>query len=586
MPLDKAASLDESVGATLRQKMVALVDPAITALEILQAQMAPLFGSTIPSVPIAAGKYASGTGEIVTTAAPYNAKCDAKTVGDLVSNGTAVVTSASAPFTSTAVDGGKLASIRVGASGVTTTILSVQSTTQATLNTTVPTGTDGIMTFGTNDTAAISSAVAAVPEGGCLVQPGESMITGAIGLSKHIQVRGIGVFEETGGIIDSTFGSGPSLPPYLRGSVFIQVTAGANGVEMTGTGKNVHCRDFGVRFAPAIMFSNTGHGFYAVPSAMAALPITGGHENGLFNARWDNLPVFGHDGNHYAHYILNSNLGTFTHLRGHGGGGLFLESDSHGAGYGNAVYIHPFYRVFCGGTANGFTLKCRDIDAIQPSLNLIHFVRPQCNILGSPIPPAFSTLGITAPTVAQYTWRNVKTGAHWPKWIFLDGPDLENDGVNNYPNDFGGMYSGTVVLNSGFIAIPPINGYSTPNRSSPGIPLSPVLTPGAGLGTGGDVDLIHGNDQGGVILVTVGTAPPAAAGSVLFTFQAPSMPPTGLKMANFWGYGDGGFAGVDFYTTGLSGNVIEVRCTTILGAGWAFQVMFNCVPMDTPNNSI
>lgn len=522
--------------------------------------------------------------EVVTTAAPFRAKCDAVTVSDLVSNGTTIVTSASAPFTSTGVDAGKVASVRRGSTGVTTTIVSVQSATQATLAATVPTGTGGILTFGTDDTVAIQAAANAVPEGGTLVQPAPSMITAEIVANKSMTVRGTGVAEVTADIVSSTFGSGPSLAPYLRGSLFIQATSGANGIRIPGTGVNVHCRDFGVVFAPAIMFANTGHGIYAVPTATYG---PGGHQNGLFNPRWDNLVVFGHDGNHYAYYLLNSNLGTFTHLRGHGGGGLFLESDSHGAGYGNAVYVHPFFRVLAGGSAHGFALKCRDIDPLQPSLNLITFVRPQVNILSSPVPPAFSGLGITAPTVAQYTWRHIALDTRYPGSIDIIDPDLEGDGVNAYPCDFGGMYSGTVVRNGGTIAVPPSNGYSTENRSNPGVPMQPTVVAGPGAGTGADCRVLEGDDQSGVMLLQAGTSP-GAAQTVVATVTCPSMPPSGIKavLVQGWGYSAGY---VKWYVDDIADDSksFTIRAWDgVLTAGYAYQVLFHVIPRATPNNTI
>lgn len=538
----------------------------------------------------AAGADALGAHEALTSGVvqvkKYLARCDARSASDLVTtSGSPIVTSASLAFT--AADVGKVVSLRTGTTYLTTTVASRQSATQVTLAANAPsTATGGLVVIGTDDSIAVQDAVDAAPEGGTVVIPGQCLVTVAPSVTKHLTLVGSGVAEVTEDIISSSFGSGPSLSPYLSGSVLIQTTAGANGINVTGTGKNVHLRDLGIRFAPAIMFRDTGHGVYAVPTATYG---AGGHENGVFNPRWDNVTVFGHDGNHYAFYLLNSNLGTFTQLRGHGGGGLFIESDSYGAGYGNAVFVHPYFRMFCGGSANGFTLKCRDINPTEPSLNLIDFYRPQCNILQPTLAPAFSGLGITAPTIAQYNWRNVRTGTLYPRWINVENPDLENDGVNAFPNDFGGMYSGTTVRNGGIISIPPTGGFSTDNRQNPGLPLSPVIVAGPAVGSGGSVDcrLLLGNDQGGVILLSTGTSPDAAK-TVAVTVTCPSMPPTGIKAVFVQGYAySAGW--VKWYIDDIAenSNSFTIRAWDgPLTANYPYQVLFQVIPANTPNVSV
>ncbi len=515
----------------------------------------------------------------------FGARCDARTVSDVeTAAGSPVITSSTAAFS--AADVGKVASLRAGAVGITTTILSVQSALQATLAANVgATGTGRILTWGTDDSVAVQAAVNAAPAAATVIIPGQTLVTTALSITKDLTISGVGVSEVTGGIIDSSFGSGPSLVPYLRGSVLIMATAATNVVDITGTGVNVHFTALGIRFAPAIMFTNTGHGVYAVPTALYG---PGGHENGLFNPRWDNVVVFGHDGNHYAYYMLNSNLGSFTHLRGHGGGGLFIESDSYGAAFGNAVFVGPYFRMFCGGTANGFTLKCRNLDATQPSLNLLDFYRPQVNILAPGLAPAFANLGITAPTLAQYNWRNVKTGANWPRWINIENPDWENDGVNLFPNDVGGMYSGTTIRNGGIIVNPPIGGYSTEDRSNPGIPLGPTLVAGPALGPSGFiVQLLEGNDQGGVLLLQPGSAP-GAAKTVAVTMTCPSMPPTGIKAVFVQGYAySAGW--IKWYVDDIVDNSKSFTIRAWDGpltADYPYQVMFQVIPRNTPNNTI
>ncbi len=106
----------------------------------------------------------------------YGAKGDAKILSDGVTNGTTTFTSATAAFTSTAVDGGKLIRI-TGAAGssndLITTIASVTNSTTVVLTVGASTTASGLaFEYGTNNTTAIQAAANAVPTtGGVLYFP-------------------------------------------------------------------------------------------------------------------------------------------------------------------------------------------------------------------------------------------------------------------------------------------------------------------------------------------------------------------------------------------------------------------------------
>ncbi|MCA1570071.1 MAG: hypothetical protein LC798_07065 [Chloroflexi bacterium] len=543
-----------------------------------------LAGGVVVNVAVVGGEVITHTSTVA-----FGAVADARSVSDVsVIAGTKRIGSALAVFTQ--ADVGKVVSLRVGATGYTSTVTVVEDSQFALLGipgTFPATVANAVLTLGTDDTTAIQAAFNAVGQGGTVFHPSrESIITAPIVTEGSVSILGGGIAENTTGIVASSFGSGPSIAPYLRGAVWTQVTAGANIVEIPDTGANVHIRDIGLKFGPAIMFANTGHGVYASPVATYA---PGGHENGLFNPRWDNVVVFGHDGNHYAYWIDNSNLGTFSHLRSHGGGILHLDSDSVVAGYGNAVYVAPYGRMFCGGTADGYHLACQETGAGQRSINLIDFIRPQCNILSPTLAPAFANLGITPPTVAQYIWRNVaRTPGKYPSSINVIDPDLENDGVNAFPIDFGGMHSGTTVRNGGIMSNTPVGGYSTENRSAPGVPLQPTIVLGAGAGAGATAQMLQGNDQGGTFVVN--SVAGGAADTPIITMTCPSMPPSGIKAVMVQTYGSAALASNwqdHFFVTGLADNSRSwtLRADQALPT-YPFTFMFLVVPRDTPNNTI
>jgi hypothetical protein len=136
-----------------------------TLLELLDASGASMFEVSQTGELTVAGDAFTGAGEWVFDVTQYGAVGDGKVVGNgAMSSGSAVLTSATAGFT--ASDVGKAISVKgAGASGVTTlvtTILAVTSATSVTLAASNASGgavSNAVVIWGTNDTAAIQSAI-------------------------------------------------------------------------------------------------------------------------------------------------------------------------------------------------------------------------------------------------------------------------------------------------------------------------------------------------------------------------------------------------------------------------------------------
>src|SRR2546421_7764397 len=116
----------------------------------------------------------------------------------------------------------------------------------------------------TDDTSAIQSAItAAIAIGGTVYVPhGTYKITSTLTLTGQCSIVGESISEVMGSIIsDTTALNAPPAAPYLLGSVILQATAATDAFALSGGGATIHVRNLGVRFAAAIHFQNTGHGF-------------------------------------------------------------------------------------------------------------------------------------------------------------------------------------------------------------------------------------------------------------------------------------------------------------------------------------
>lgn len=200
----------------------------------------------------------------------------------------------------------------------------------------------------------------------------------------------------------------PSGTPALLGSVLCPTANGSDAIDISGTAFQVNISNIGILFQTTFGQSSTttGDGFNYIPS---------GTNQGLSGGVWNNVIVYGHDGNHYAFNWQNPIYGSFTALASYGGGALKLSASSTTAFYGNLVFTDFYGNLLVGGSADGVNLSASGTNR----LNLIAFVRPQIN--------TNNTAGLTPvanlPTSSQRIWfedQNVSA-------IGLKCPDLETN---------------------------------------------------------------------------------------------------------------------------------------------------------------
>ena len=369
----------------------------------------------------------------------------------------------------------------------------------------------------TDDTAAIQAAIDACPVGGTVLLPtGVYKLTSALSFTQDATLMGAGLGGVIGTAAESSNGSGPLTAPYLNCSVLMPSTAGQNCIEITGAGIRVNLRYFGIKFAPGIMFVDTGHGVYCANPDV----VTVGHDLSTYSAVWESVTVFGHDGDHYGFYIVNPLMGTYTHLRSFGGGCIYMEGEHDDCVTGNTVIIHPYCWTFCGGTADCYTLKAQ-----RTGLNLLTVIRPQA-IIQTNVPGPFSGLGITAATIAQYMWRHIGSTSILSRISIYD-PDLEANAA--FPVDFGGDGASVMVRPGGIILGPSVSTYTfATERQGLDIDTGDGTTvtagSGAGVASGGTASLPYGARDRGVRLRIVTGTSPAGAGNLIchVTFGVPS----------------------------------------------------------------
>lgn len=411
----------------------------------------------------------------------------------------------------------------------------------------------------TDDTAAIQATIDACPDGGTVFLPvGVFKLTDALSITKNIALVGSGVGAVMGTADQSGLGMLPTIDPYLVGSVLLPSTAGQNAIEITGTQISVTLRDFGIRFDDAIMFVDTGHGVYSAPSAVRLT----GHELGVYNGFWENVSVFGHDGDHYGFYIQNALFGTFTHLRSYGGGGLMLEGEMDGCATGNLTVVNPYVCQIVGDSTD-----CYKISGTRLGINLLEIFRP-CAVFGGAPAPFDVIPGIVAPVAGQHLWRH---DGNYDRISIYD-PDLEGP---DHPIDFGGDNKGVIVRPGGILLASNAEGlvFST-QRLAVDVDTALTVTAGAGAGvaTGGAASFPFGaRDAGCRIRIETGTAPGGAGslicsvefGIVAFRDYVLLQPAESLE-ASLLG----------LYVVGLSSTGFDVYAQEPLAASTTYDVFF------------
>lgn len=306
-----------------------------------------------------------------------------------------------------------------------------------------------------NDTAfALAEAAAEAVNGTVEIPNGNFKITAPWVISNAVTVRGEGSKALYGSIDDDAQTTATYFPiraPYLTGSIITQVTAATDAIRITAQGRAVHLHDFGVKFANNIAFKNTGHAIYTIPPNMS----DGKPDWGIISSRWDNLAVWGHDGNHYAFKLTNPSLLTATHLHWWGGGGIELFGDTNIIACCNSTFIEPYGAVIVGSTAHGYYLHK---SGATPGTNLNTFIRPQAQVTTIPtiVSSTFSVLTAVDPTV-QKMFKDDGNSAY----TTIIGPDFESNttpmagiSVNDHQN---GFFMSPGFINSSAAAGQPTN---------------------------------------------------------------------------------------------------------------------------------
>ena len=360
----------------------------------------------------------AATGEISALDPAYGAKGDGQWLSDAaITSGQAVVSS---PTISTVLKNppkiGQLVSfVGAGAAGkpLLTTVQSVnlaagQMTLVANAQTTV--AANGVVFFATDDTAAlnawISDLISKKAKG---ILPRQKYgYSGTLALTDELYIEGAGVTDLFGSIASGGNAAWfPTAAPYLGGTVLWQFAAAADAVSMPVVGKTVKLKDFGVLFAN--LFNGAGHGFNQTPSPT----YLGALDTGVTYGEFDNLKVFGHDGNHYGFVVNNPLVNTYKNLQSIGGGALKIHGEGQN-NYGNSEFAHFNGLVISGGTADAMNMTA----SAKSKLNLLVFLRPAFAVFNPAALP-----GNVAPSNAQAIWNSDGNTTQ----VVTIGEDLESN---------------------------------------------------------------------------------------------------------------------------------------------------------------
>lgn len=245
----------------------------------------------------------------------------------------------------------------------------------------------------------------------------------------NLPLRAVGAAEVWSTVGNSAQTVLPGASPWVEGGGLIQEASGADILQYTAAGTTAHLRDLLLVFGGSSAFNNTGHAVNGNPPA-----ITGGQDNGLTTCRWDNVVVFGHDGNHYAFYTVNLNYCTATALRSYGGGGWYQGVNANAQHYGNSVISAPYFVTLANGSADCYHLVANTGSAV----NLTTFGRPQAQVFSAVGHPLGTAFGIASgPTLAnQYAFRDLGPSSD----NLLVAPDLEPPGATTL------LSAGTTVI--------------------------------------------------------------------------------------------------------------------------------------------
>lgn len=310
----------------------------------------------------------------------------------------------------------------------------------------------------TDDTTAIQAAITACPAGGQVFFPAKKYkITATLVINKALTLQGESMSVAYGPISSGSNIDAQNLPvaaPFLRGAVLNMRTAATDAVSITTNGEAVNVYDLGVLFGASgdtVIMQNTGHGFVGLPPVFSSK-----RDQGVMGATWKNVAVYGHDGNHYAYKFTNLEYSTFIQVVAFGGGGWFEDTaatyDSSPGGYGNNVFINPYFVVIAAGTAHGVERS------LTQTILLEKWDRPQIWMwVPNGTTAGLPTSTLTGPTGTQRVWKDDANGLG----TTVDSPDFETSVAGGSQFDpqgiafTGNWYFGTGVTPvGGFIYLP------------------------------------------------------------------------------------------------------------------------------------
>lgn len=280
------------------------------------------------------------------------------------------------------------------------------------------------------DTTALQAAINATPSGGKLYIPdGTYALNAPLTIARHISIEG-----ESASVAFAPKGTGITNyppPPYLAGVVLKQTTAGVDCLQITGSAVAANLRNIGIVFADGL--ASTGHGINATPTATADT----GHNCGPMAFLWENIAIQGHDGNHYGYLLTNPMYGELIHCYSYHGGGWKIIGDGSTENWGNLVFVNPYVLIDKAGSAGGYCFSSGGITPSQhPSagdLNLMVFIRPQCNMQGA------------GSNTTQPTWDEHQ-GNSVPTHVTVIGADFESNGGNPFRPGLGTDFLGNSAV--------------------------------------------------------------------------------------------------------------------------------------------
>lgn len=369
------------------------------------------------------------------------------------------------------------------------------------------------------DTADLWQALNDTPDGGRLWLPSSPTFFAydpsihQLTSAKNITIEG-DALTATYGSVEAGNSSEEPASPFLAGAVLKVVTAGYDAIVHTGTAKTLNLRNLGILFQSGL--ASTGAGIKGRPATVSGA----GHDYGLTAFVWENVLVYGHDGNHTAFDLLNSQGGLLVQCMSWGGGGLLFTTDaSNVANAGNHTVIGQYAFLSKAGTAHGIAHSAATAAGVG-AVNLITYVRPQVNVSG-----AAATAG------TQSAWNDL-VGASVPANIRVFGADFESpnpvNGVTVKQGSgtqfFGSTQVATYSLSNtvmGDGALPSLAGQANQTaygqRALQGATSTSVGN--TGVGTSALLGLTSGNNNTGVGLSALGAAG-ASSNSTAVGYQA------------------------------------------------------------------